>query len=590
MQSVPTATGRGQGKVNRPLLVWLVVSVILLAARFHHLQDKKASVRFTVSFEQQNRFKLFDGLGSEVKLNGQEYLAGTPCGLGKKTLSINYPNTEPFFTNLFVWYGGVDLGNIRLLQTRGHLELLLNPKPISVTVKGPGVGKTFSSVARETLELPTGRYEITAEYARLKERREVLIEAHQTNRVVIAAPLTALQLESQPSPASYELESAFGQSFTMKGQTPSTIPDLPAGDYRLRIWRGDYRKDLSLTLKAQETTNTVTVEFDYATMSINSTPADARVTENGRALGTTPVTLSLPSGRHEIVLTKTGYRGTNISIDLSGKTDRTITVSLYNLAYLDAMARARSLASGSEANHDAALAEVEKALEIIPNDPDARALQRGIRFAKHMTDGRRQFSERRYEGAIDHAKAALELRPGDSDATTLRQDAEAALRRIADAKAKERQKHPLTVFDKQMRGMQWEDLFETQKMQVKGLREPTRLRVKQALEMNPAWTIRRNAVVDEDTAVIEAEMSRLAHRQRVVIVIGQVSDEESVIYFKIIELSLGNNISVTLSGIPDSSYKPLQPSQLTGAQARSATERIARGIADLRRRIEDQLK
>ncbi|AFL95915.1 hypothetical protein containing PEGA domain [Thermococcus cleftensis] len=71
-----------------------------------------------------------------------------------------------------------------------------------------------------------------------------------------------------------------------------------------------------------------TVVSDTATLRVSSDPSDAAVYIDGEYRGKTPLTVRLPSGRHDVVIMKEGYRPYNTTVVLETGEYRTIYASL----------------------------------------------------------------------------------------------------------------------------------------------------------------------------------------------------------------------------------------------------------------------
>lgn len=231
-----------------------------------------------------------------AELNQNAFEAGSHSGLGQKSLTIRATDAEPFTTNVFVWYGGKNLGNLSLTRSRGTLDLSIIPPPTRLIVTGQETNKSFEAPGHELLSLPTGKYKITAQFTRFTNEREIEIFAHQTQHVSINPFITALRLNSQPTNAEFHLTSITTPGISIRSNTPVLLAEMPAGKYELTIWRGDYRKTMPVTLSAAGGTNELNVEFDYASLAVTSAPPGAQVLSGGKSLGVTPTTLNLPPG------------------------------------------------------------------------------------------------------------------------------------------------------------------------------------------------------------------------------------------------------------------------------------------------------
>jgi hypothetical protein len=229
-------------------------------------------MRFTISMEGRQGQVLHD-----ATLNGLPYHAGEKCGVGWKKFVVQAQDAESFETNHFVWYGGAMFGNITLARSHGRMDLGFSPPVETVRIIGAEERKSFGKVAHESLSLPTGHYAVEAKFARFSIERTVDISRNQTTSVIFAPALTTLNLSSDPGPAGFQLNSTKGLDVSVSGSTPASITELPVGEYELAMVRGDYRKELPVTLSRTKPTNELKVEFRYAKLSITSDPPDAAI-------------------------------------------------------------------------------------------------------------------------------------------------------------------------------------------------------------------------------------------------------------------------------------------------------------------------
>src|SRR5207249_1043886 len=110
--------------------------------------------------------------------------------------------------------------------------------------------------------LPVGEYTVTARYDWLREERQVRVRHGVTSRVELRPDLGSLALAADPTDAAFRLASLKRPDLAVDGHTPAELRHLPAGDYHLRVWRGDYLKELTVAIRRGET-NVVSVPFEY---------------------------------------------------------------------------------------------------------------------------------------------------------------------------------------------------------------------------------------------------------------------------------------------------------------------------------------
>ena len=585
MESGLSTSGALQGKVFRPLLAWIVLSLLLLTWHFHCRQELRASIDFTVSLEGRAVRPVY-----QAELDGQVFDTGLHSGLWRKRLTIQAQDADPFSTNLFVWYGGTHLGNITLTRSRGTLDMNLKPTTIRVSVDGAEAKKDFHDTMHESLSLPTGRYQVTAVFARFATNTEVEILTHQINRLVIDPGITALSLISQPTNAEFELSATALPQISIRSNTPATLADLPAGDYHLRIWRGEYQKIVPFKLSRTLSTNDLKVEFDYAQLVITSKPDGAEITDGDKVVGTTPAALTVPAGWHRLTMAKNGFRATNVLVTLDANENRSLAVVLPSLAYLEAIEQARGQMSGVFADLERALESVDKALQIQPDDVTALQLKQAVIFQKHLRDARELRRNGIYARASAEVEAALKISATDSEALTLKRDLEKDMESAAQAQAEARRALPARTFQERVSRLAHSNLFPSQRIELTGQMEPARAAIVRALGKSPSWTVRRNEVGSDGTAIIQAEVKSFGSRHSVFFVIGQTTDTTVEVHFKLWFFALGGNIQIGLSGISDESYKPVHPSFEPATAAASVEQRRARDLQEFRKRLDAELR
>lgn len=598
MEAAPATVGRIQNRVFRPVLWWIVVSSLLLGWRFHYTRAARATIRVTVSLEGSPRLVF-----PKILLNGESYSAGAPSGLGRRALRVSAPGYESFETNAFIWYGGADWGGISLMRSRGRLDLDFSPAAESVQIQGAETNSRLDHVAQDSLLLPTGPYSVEAKFARFSVKRTAEVTRNQTARVALAPSITALNLTSVPGNAEFELRSVNPPEIGLKGRTPSIIADLPSGEYSLAIWRGGYRKELSTTLSGTRATNDLAVEFHYAKVSVTSEPSNATISDGNGILGRTPAVLDLPPGFYRLYIEKAGHFGTNFSLTLSETDSRTVSVSLANVSFVEALARARSAATGSSPDYDSAWADVEKALRIKPDDAGALGLKRTIEFNLHLRNAKRLQGRGDFAAATLEADAAQKLGVNDAVVVALKDElqngqlaAEAALeeaRRKAELAEKEarskadaaqaaaRRIRPQELLQETTRKIQYDELFEPQTMRFMGSLETVRVGVARALAAKPEWSGLQNEALDADTVVLKAENKGLLTKHIVVLVVGQSADNEVTVCFKL--------FSLLTSGLGESSYVPRHPRFLPSFNAEPIEAALSKDISDFRKRLEAEL-
>jgi len=572
-------------RMLRPVYFWIAASSLLFLWRHHEIQARKATIQFTVSMEGR-RGEIFH----QVTLNGRPYRSGERSGVGWKKLVVQAQDAVPFEAELFVWYAGVSFGSITLDRAHGDMDLEFSPAPEIVRITGPEENRTLNNPSRESLFLPTGSYNVEAKFARFSITRVVEIKWNQTNYVAIKPTVATLRLISEPDQADFQLSSRDPPEVSLRGTTPMTIPELPTGEYQLAIARGDYRKNLLLRLNNAQPINEYNVEFRYAKVSFASEPSGATVSDGGgRVMGTTPVKLDLQPGSHFFQVAKDGYFGTNFNLTVSETDDRNISIPLINVSFVEALARARDNTFGFNPNYDRALADVEQALAIKPADGPALQLKRAIQFHQHIRNAKQLAVNGDFTRAFAEADAALKLGVNDNEVLTLKTELEKGEREAASAKAEARRNNPEKVLSNVTSSQPYKDLFPVNVMRFTNSLEAVRAAVTRGLGRKPEWSIRQDGKRDDDTVVIFADTRGFGWKQNVALVVGQTTDTEVTVCFKIFAYTLGENIQITIGGVTDESYKPLHPKYVSALRAPFVEKQRASDIQAFKKRIENEL-
>ena len=443
----------------------------------------------------------------------------------------------------------------------------------------------FTQFSNQSISLPTGRYKVRADFTRLTMEREVDIVANRTRTLTIDPDLTQLSLRSNPTNAEFELQSLSTKSVNVRSNTPLLITELPAGEYLLRIWREEYEKTVPVRLNPAGT-NVLLVEFDYAKATINSLPPGARVRDEKRNLGTTPVSLTLPTGVHRLAVAKDGFVTTHLALSLLANEERTIEVTLISEAYVATMERARQMSTGFNADLDRALAAVNAALQTKPDDETALALKQSITFQRHLRDALEFRSTRQIGRALDEVVSALKLKGADEDALALKRELEKEQHTAAEAQAKARRERPRQVFEEAVQRLHQHDLFPAHESKFTGQVSEVRAKIMTALAKSPEWSVTLLDKKDDEVVVLQADIKSLGSRQNAVLVIGQTAENEVVVHWKLWMYVLGANISLSLSGISDGSYKPLHSSYTTPLGGLTVERRRQNEIDQFKKRLD----
>jgi hypothetical protein len=568
-----------------PFLFSVMACLVVVAWLYHRKRAQSACITFNVQLNRQI-------IAYDATLNGSPYESGAPCGVGSKTLRIQVENAEPFETNIFIWYSGAAIGTIALPHSKGILSLDVAPSPNTISIHGELFEKEVSNCSREKLEIPVGSYEIVAKFARFSIARTVKVSRNAATSEIIRPTLAALKLTTEPPVSQFHLESIGIVRVTEDGNTPTTLSSLPTGKYQLTVWQNNYRKVIPIALDL-EGTNELKVKFEYAHITFNSHPEEAVIREGQSAVGATPSTLAFSPGKHRVSLEKPGYYTTNIEFQVSATEQREFTVNLQNAAFREAMDRARSLiTSGLYQNYDQASRQVDQALIFQPNDSDALKLKNLIYVKQQVVSASNSGRAGHYDEGLKAIDLALEISSSDEEVLALQRnlkqakvDAEDHRRRLEIDRKKMRLS---TLFEERLAKMWESNLFETQKLDLKGDAQKIREGILRAMNEKPAFTLDENKGLEAGFFLINASVKSGGSKQRVLFIVGQTTDDNVEVYFKFWDYVLGNKVTLTLDGISNDSWVPLTPARTSGDH-RLESRRLD-NLRILRSRIEAQVK
>jgi formylglycine-generating enzyme required for sulfatase activity len=129
-----------------------------------------------------------------------------------------------------------------------------------------------------------------------------------------------------PLPARVELSTNIDDdkiSWIINGETlaiSNTFEyELPAGDYELTISH-PYFNDRTITLlltRGEVFKKAIEVDPIDGTMNIKTSPSGAHVSVNTIDIGMTPLTLSMPGGQYEVIVTLNNYEALNDTVEVS---------------------------------------------------------------------------------------------------------------------------------------------------------------------------------------------------------------------------------------------------------------------------------
>lgn len=424
---------RRSWRAFRPLIIYLAVAVPILAWDFHRRLAARTFLRAEVKLEGgQLEAPL------QVEIDGKVVSLNAPVPIGSHQIKLWSRDTEVWSTNRFVWYGDNPLDTVQLQRSRGDLRVAVKPAPMHITLSGRLTNATSYTPGAMFKGLPIGDYRIGLRFQHFTRDVTVSIKRNSVTTLDTAFPVGHVKVETEPTGASFELLSSHGERLIQRGDAPATVSDLPPGEYRLVLLRGEYRKTSTVNVGTGQT-NEARVVFEYGRVDITTEPTNASVTLNRENVGKTPLALeSLMPGRYILRATHEGFYPVEWTVDVKGNETTKLSTNLLSVRYTEALQKAKNHLYGFSRNYRAALNELNEALAAKPGDAEAARLKEEAEFQLHNHDARSALSAGQLSNALSAVEAALTMRPANAESTGLKADIGRAVRlageRAADAR------------------------------------------------------------------------------------------------------------------------------------------------------------
>lgn len=135
-----------------------------------------------------------------------------------------------------------------------------------------------------------------------------------------------LNISSNYSDVTFSLNK--GDAVVLSGKVPASLKDVPIGDYKLRVVRGDWEQAQPVTVKAKTATS-ISIPFNYGAVTIFSTPSGGMVHVGNKDLGPTPLTLNeVKPGLFTGSINLAKYKASNFSAQVDAGKLATVNVKL----------------------------------------------------------------------------------------------------------------------------------------------------------------------------------------------------------------------------------------------------------------------
>jgi len=245
--------------------------------------------------------------GAELFIDG-ELIGTTPLRdqrvpAGTRVVSLQAPRYQPWEQSIEV-IGRQQPQSVtaELLPAWADVTIDSEPSGATVTINGEPAATTPA-----VLEVLQGDQVLGIELAGFtpwEQTLEVVAgETRELGTIALEAAAGILELTSRPSGANVTLDGEF------QGQTPITLELVPGRSQRINLSRPGYRRhNETLTLAAGEhSSREVQLRAQLGEVVLDVSPAEARVSINGKAVGRGNQTLSLPAYEHTVEVSLEGY-------------------------------------------------------------------------------------------------------------------------------------------------------------------------------------------------------------------------------------------------------------------------------------------
>lgn len=386
-----------------PILAWIVFVLLLCGIHMHRVWLARTALSFKVRL---NGNKV--DYESMVKLDGREFSSGQNLYPGSHTLTIEHPKAAIFLTNFWVWYGASDLGAIELKRATGSLSVSLS-HPATLNITGPGFTLNESNTLGGTWTVPTEHYYVEALFTFSKWRKETDVSANAVSTVRFDPELGKARIYSSHSETTYRLAKKSG-AVDVSGSLPVVIDQLPVGEYDLITERLGQRQTRTVSVRVNET-NEFPCIFKYGVLSLETDPPEAVVTDkDGKERGITPLVLpEVQEGYWKCKFERTGYEPVFSSIWIDADRTNYIRTNLVSYQFVNVMRAARDYLSSQQ--YDEAVKLATEALQYRREDSEAALLKRKANGLKHVSVGRTCAERGDFTTAITELNAALEFLP-----------------------------------------------------------------------------------------------------------------------------------------------------------------------------------
>ena len=423
---------------------------------------------------------------------------------------------------------------------------------------------------------------------------------NSSGTLTIAPKIGALQLTCNQSEATFQLLDQNNQ-LVEAGDFPATVVELPEASYKLVALHHNHQWTEYPAVKGG-ITNAINVEFKYGTATLETVPAGAAVTSNGRYLGVTPLTLTeLQPGTWSFDLHLDNYEPVTATLEVAAYETDSFSTNLISQSYTGAMRSARGYMDA--ANYKRAIEASDDALRVQADDPAATALRREAIGLANIERAEALGNKGDYiagELALNNALIAL---PDNEKARQMLADFKQHEPEQREQMRLERLNRPRSVYNEALGQYPDSGLFDDHELKTGKAASDVVAAIVQGLQnAQPPFRITQNQSPKPETFEIEAMLElpgllgegTTSGRRQCVIVCGQTTDQETEILFKVLEYKAKTTIKFSIANLLQTAttdnvnYIPIHPSRIEMTDALNA--RVAEGVQIISNYIQNAIQ
>jgi PEGA domain len=538
-------------RAGKPLISWCILVLLMYGIRTHQRLMDQTRLRVSVLVQSAALFPVIN-----VTCDGRPVHSGEHISLGTHKVEMGCDKAETFSTNVFAWYGGIDLGVIQLKRANGHLEIHSNPRAARVFIRGPEFYTNLTGVSEIALLVPTDQYNIEATYAFSREDTTIQISDRMNAPVRLAPQLGSVHIGSSHSNTGFRV-AGIRNDVRASGETPALIEQLPPGQYEISAERDGGSLRTNIWINSGSTTE-VPFNFRYGSITFDTDPPGTRVLVEGSSKGVTPVTFNgILAGSRDFTLTHDGYEPVTVTVQIVPDQTKALHTNLLSMKYVNAVGLARQ--HFEHAEYDKAAEFATAALFEKENDSEAARLKTQAEGMRHFMEGKYQAERNNFVGAISEMKSTLKIIPEDVEAKQLlstyvsretekleTEKRQAAEREKQQRKEREREaekqraddgmRRLRLAFDILLQGVEGATQFGADEMSTSNKLSIVRSAIDQAfMKGDPAFHQIRSGIDQNGISTLQVRQSTPIGYRDCFICAAQLSDGETKILFKVLD-------------------------------------------------------